>query len=190
MDWQLPIYDGATQRGKLFAQQQGLRTFFRADCPKWEEGVHKIWLQGERGAALLLGTLVPEGERLRLERSISNAMLREKGLERCEVAIIRTEGARGACQTSPLEAPEESEWRPVQTLELPAMDGALRAAIQGLSGGRWKAVPDGVVVTCPWSVGQPMPCMPMVCFGVWSAQAGGRLTWRLDETGKPWMPVV
>ena len=79
MDWQVPIYDGTTQRGVLTAQRQGLRTIFHVRCPKWGEGVYKIWLQGER-EALLLGTLVPEGEVFTLERSISNAMLREKGV--------------------------------------------------------------------------------------------------------------
>ena len=78
MDWQVPIYDGTTQRGVLTAQRQGLRTIFHVHCPKWGEGVYKIWLQGER-EALLLGTLVPEGEVFTLERSISNAMLRERG---------------------------------------------------------------------------------------------------------------
>lgn len=190
MDWQVPIYDGATQRGKLFAQQEGLRTFFQVDCPKWGDGVHKIWLQGEQGTTLLLGTLVPEGDRLRLERSISNAMLREKGLERCDAAIVRTEGTQAAEQLTEQAQVEESDWCPIQTLERPDWDKGLREAIRGLHGGRWKPVSGGVVVTCPWSVGQPMPCMPMVCFGVWSAKAGGKLTWRLDETGKPKIPVV
>ena len=93
MDWQLPIYDGTTQRGILTAQRQGLRTLFHVRCPKWGEGVYKIWLQGER-EALLLGTLVPEGEVFTLERSISNAMLREKGVEHCAAAMVVSEGDR------------------------------------------------------------------------------------------------
>ena len=88
MDWQVPIYDGTTQRGVLTAQRQGLRTIFHVRCPKWGEGVYKIWLQGER-EALLLGTLVPEGEVFTLERSISNAMLREKGVEHGSAAMDR-----------------------------------------------------------------------------------------------------
>ena len=117
MDWQVPIYDGTTQRGVLTAQRQGLRTIFHVRCPKWGEGVYKIWLQGER-EALLLGTLVPEGEVFTLERSISNAMLREKGVEHGSAAMVVSEGTpKGTAAEG-----TGSEWRSTQGLELPALE--------------------------------------------------------------------
>ena len=118
MDWQLPIYDGATQRGILTAQRQGLRTIFHVRCPKWGDGVYKIWLQGER-EALLLGTLVPEGEVFTLERSISNAMLREKGVEHCAAAMVVSEGV---AEAPPAER-TGSEWRSTQGLEAAGAGG-------------------------------------------------------------------
>ena len=157
MDWQVPIYDGTTQRGVLTAQRQGLRTIFHVRCPKWGEGVYKIWLQGER-EALLLGTLVPEGEVFTLERSISNAMLREKGVEHGSAAMVVSEGTP---------------------------KGTAAEEIRALKGGRWRPIAGGIAVTCPWVIGQPMPCMPLCCFASWSPERGGTLAWMLDETGKP-----
>lgn len=180
MDWQLPIYDGTTQRGILTAKRQGLRTLFHVRCPKWGEGVYKIWLQGER-EALLLGTLVPEGEVFTLERSISNAMLREKGVEHCAAAMVVSEGV---AEATPAER-TGSEWRSTQGLELPALEAGLAREIRGLKGGRWRPIQGGIAVTCPWVIGQPMPCMPLCCFASWSPERGGTLAWMLDETGKP-----
>ena len=132
MDWQVPIYDGTTQRGVLTAQRQGLRTIFHVRCPKWGEGVYKIWLQGER-EALLLGTLVPEGEVFTLERSISNAMLREKGVEHGSAAMVVSEGTpKGTAAEG-----TGSEWRSTQGLELPALEEGLAQEIRALKGGRW-----------------------------------------------------
>ena len=65
MEWEIPIYEQGMLRGQLRAERQGLRTVFRADCPAWDAGIRKVWLRGDRGN-LLLGTLVPEGDRLRL----------------------------------------------------------------------------------------------------------------------------
>ena len=139
MDWQLPIYDGTTQRGILTAKRQGLRTLFHVRCPKWGEGVYKIWLQGER-EALLLGTLVPEGEVFTLERSISNAMLREKGVEHCAAAMVVSEGV---AEAPPAER-TGSEWRSTQGLELPALEAGLAREIRGLKGGRWRPIQGGI----------------------------------------------
>ena len=54
-----------------------------------------------------------------------------------------------------------------------------------LKGGRWRPIAGGIAVTCPWVIGQPMPCMPLCCFASWSPERGGTLAWMLDETGKP-----
>lgn len=201
MQWEIPIYEKAIQRGTVIAQRQGLRTQFRVDGHRWGEGVYKIWLR-EGQNELLLGTLMPEGERFRLERVISNAMLREKGVERCTSALARKEGEdkspmrsaagaqrvslagqSGAQEKNPLAA--EQEWLPVQTLCLPDLEPELAAAIRSLKGGRWRSIPEGIQVSCPWTIGQQMPCMPLFCFASWSTQKGGVLTWFLDERGNP-----
>ena len=116
-----------------------------------------------------------------MERSISNAMLREKGVEHCAAAMVVSEGV---AEAPPAER-TGSEWRSTQGLELPALEAGLAREIRGLKGGRWRPIQGGIAVTCPWVIGQPMPCMPLCCFASWSPERGGTLAWMLDETGKP-----
>ena len=190
MEWDIPIYEQGVLRGQLRADRQGLRTIFRADCPAWDEGIKKVWLHGDRGN-LLLGTLVPEGDRLQLVRTISNAMLREKGLERCQRSEI--EGAmvgRQQFQQRPSQPSQESRWLPVTRLSLPGMEPALSEAIRSMKNGVWRREPEGICVCCPWQIGQRMPCMPIFCFASYSTQRGGMLTWFLDEQGNPLMKQV
>ena len=188
MEWEIPIYEQGMLRGQLRAERQGLRTVFRADCPAWDAGIRKVWLRGDRGN-LLLGTLVPEGDRLRLGRTISNAMLREKGLEYCQRAEI--EGGMG--QPAPqkqAQSAQENRWLPVARLSLPGMDPALAEAIRSMKNGVWRREPEGICVCCPWQIGQRMPCMPLFCCASYSTRRGGMLTWFLDEQGKPLMKRV
>ena len=183
MVWDIPIYEQGELRGQLKVNRQGLRTIFQADCPAWDSGIKKVWLRGERGS-LLLGTLVPEGNRLRLGRTISNAMLREKGLERCNRSEI--EGTAGAKPQSKSPQPAAGDrWLPAARLSLPGMDPALAEAIRSLKNGVWRREPEGICVCCPWQIGQRMPCMPIFCFASYSTRRGGMLTWFLDEQGNP-----
>ena len=148
MEWEIPIYEQGMLRGQLRAERQGLRTVFRADCPAWDEGIRKVWLRGGRGN-LLLGTLVPEGDRLRLGRTISNAMLREKGLEYCQRAEI--EGAMGQPAPQKQSRPaQESRWLPVARLSLPGMD---RMGFVSVVPGR----SDSGCPACPSSALRPTP---------------------------------
>lgn len=123
MEWDIPIYEQEVLRGQLRVERQGLRTVFRADCPAWDDTIKKVWLRGN-GGNLLLGTLVPEGDRLKLNRTISNAMLREKGLEHCQRSEI--EGAMGQrAQRKSAQPAAENRWMPVARLSLPGMDPTL-----------------------------------------------------------------
>lgn len=136
MEWDIPIYEQGELRGQLKVNRQGLRTIFQADCPAWDSGIKKVWLRGERGS-LLLGTLVPEGNRLRLGRTISNAMLREKGLERCNRSEI--EGTAGAKPQSKSPQPAAGDrWLPAAPAVAPGMDPALAEAIRSLKNGVWR----------------------------------------------------
>ncbi len=180
MEWEIPMYEQEALRGHLTANSQGLRTVFRADCPAWEDGIKKVWLKGTH-SNLLLGTLVPEGNRLRLERTISNAMLREKGLERCSWSEVETPGQ----ECKPIVSEGWSDWAPVQSLSLPGMDPVLAEAIRHMKNGIWRREPEGICICCPWQIGQRMPCMPIFCFASYSTRRGGMLTWFLDEQGNP-----
>ena len=57
--------------GTLLLRQEGPRVRLEAERPSDGRGLYKVWLHGDRGGKLLLGTLVPEGDRLRLSRTLS-----------------------------------------------------------------------------------------------------------------------
>ena len=168
----LPIYQDGVLRGQLQVERQGLRTVFRTRLSL--SGLYKLRLRGE-GGDCLLGTLVPEGTDLTLERTVSNALLREKGVERGQWAEL--EGAE--------LRPPSGRWQPVDRLELPGMEEELRCGIRRIPGGVWRREGRYIRVCCPWQVGQRIPCMPLFCFACWSSQKGGTLSWFLDESGKP-----
>ena len=108
-------------------------------------------------------------------------MLREKGVEHGSAAMVVSEGTPKGTSAEGTG----SEWRSTQGLELPALEEGLAQEIRALKGGRWRPIAGGIAVTCPWVIGQPMPCMPLCCFASWSPERGGTLAWMLDETGKP-----
>ena len=169
----VPIYEDGVVCGQLRVERQGLRTVFRTRLPA--EGLRKLRLCGE-GSDYLLGTLVPDGDGLTLERTVSNALLREKGVEDCQRAELER-------IVPPSASPEQ--WQPVDRLDLPEMEEELLRAVRGIPGGVWRREGRFVRVCCPWQVGQRMPCMPLFCFAVWSGRRGGSLSWFLDELGNP-----
>lgn len=65
--------------GTLLLRQEGPRVRLEAERPSDGRGLYKVWLHGDRGGKLLLGTLVPEGDRLRLSRTLSVGELERAG---------------------------------------------------------------------------------------------------------------
>lgn len=168
----VPVYRDGVECGRLHIERQGLRTVFRTNLSL--SGLYKLRLRGEEGD-YLLGTPVPEGACLTLERTVSNALLREKGVERATWAEL--EGAE--------TRPQSGQWQPVDRLELPGMEEELRRGIRRIPGGVWRREGRYIRVCCPWQVGQRMPCMPLFCFASYAGKKGGTLSWFLDEMGNP-----
>ena len=65
--------------GTLLLRQEGPRVRLEAERPADGKGLYKVWLHGDRGGKLLLGTLVPEGGCLRLSRTLSVGELERAG---------------------------------------------------------------------------------------------------------------
>lgn len=188
MEWDIPIYEQEVLRGQLRVERQGLRTVFRADCPAWDDTIKKVWLRGN-GGNLLLGTLVPEGDRLKLNRTISNAMLREKGLEHCQRSKLK-----GPWDNGHSESPPSGCGKPVDA------SGAAFPAGDGSNAGRGHPEHEkrrlaagslvGFASAVPGRLDSGCPCMPIFCFASYSTRRGGMLTWFLDERGNPLIKQV
>lgn len=65
--------------GVLTVEQDGPRVRLAAERPDDGKGLYKVWLRGERGGRLLLGTLAPENGALRLSRTLSLDELERAG---------------------------------------------------------------------------------------------------------------
>lgn len=65
--------------GTLTLQQDGPRIHMTAERPADGRGLYKVWLHGDHGGKLLLGTLAPENGRLVLRRTLSVGALERAG---------------------------------------------------------------------------------------------------------------
>ena len=65
--------------GTLTLRLDGTRVQLDAVRPRDDRGLYKVWLLGQRGGRMLLGTMAPEGNVLRLRRTISQGELERAG---------------------------------------------------------------------------------------------------------------
>lgn len=149
MERELPLYENGVLRGHILCKDEGCYMTFSADTPLLGGGVKKVWLFSEGGGRLLLGTLVPEGQRLCLRRRVSHSDLRFRGM-----------AAPTSGQINPQE--DAGGWRGFATLR--TQDRALAAALVGAEGG-WRKGEDGLELRFPWQVGQAVPMVSRFCLG-------------------------
>lgn len=158
MNESLPLTEEGFHRGEVQWASDGCRTTFTIDALFWSAGVKKVWLVGEGGARLLLGTLLPEQGRLRLSRTLSHSALRTAGLERILSAEIEGEAA------------DMRQWQSLETFT--CADSVLTAAVSKLTEGSWRQEGDVLTVRFPWRVGRSVPVSALFCLsevkdGVW-----------------------
>ena len=68
----------AEGKGRLTVWEENGRAVCKANLPDDKKGLYKCWLSGPGGKALL-GTFVPQGGQLKLERTLSVAELKRQG---------------------------------------------------------------------------------------------------------------
>ncbi len=128
-------------------------------------GVQKLWLCGEGGEPLLLGTLMPLGGGWRLERTVSSRTLRERGLTGALHGEITSgplpgEGGQEALCSVP-DAPPAAG----QGGEAPVAprDVLLACLLTGARRGRWTANGHCWRLAIPWRRGEAFPLTPAFC---------------------------
>ena len=166
--------------GTLEVRPEGLRVRFLARRPEDGRGLYKVWLHGDRGGKLLLGTLVPQGGQLVLTRTLSLGELERAGCwprlrARCDLAFPFAGGR------------EEGGWICEERPERLLADPVLRAAVPGPMLCRRGA--EGFSLAAPFRPERPLPLVPLVCLAR-PEQWGGRLrlVWDFDRDGTPRPP--
>jgi hypothetical protein len=149
MERRVLLLEGEVRRGELLCRDEGCYMLCTVDVPKWENGVKKVWLCSQGGGRVLLGTLLPEGDRFRLRRRVSHSTLRCCGVSRADLALVNPEGS----------APD---WKGLSSLSLPdpELSRQLREHPQGL----WRREGETLLLRFPWRAGQRVPVMSLFCF--------------------------
>lgn len=167
-------------QGKLFCQDDGMRCVLCAEAPDNRQGLYKVYVQGAAGQ-MLLGTMMPEGNMLRLRRSMSIAELRRQGcwpLKGAEAELsFAFDGAREA-------VPEG--WEIAKSPDTLVEDEVLRQCVGHARGLLLRREENGFLLAAPYGERSPFPLTPLFCFAS-LRQIGHRryVFYRFSRDGKP-----
>lgn len=173
MDWKLDMAGGGTLR----LRQEGGRVRVQAVRPWDGRGLYKVWLSGGAGGRMLLGTLAPEGDCLRLERNMSLDTLERAG---CWPPI----GAE-APLAFPFSGSERwyCEQHPERLIQDPVAKGAVKGPMLCQRGDA------GFCLAAPFRTDSPMPLSALFCLArIEQVEGRPHLVWRFNREGRPEIP--
>ena len=164
--------------GKMRVWEDAGRVFFRCERALSREGIYKVWVCGD-GGEMLLGTLVPEGERLVLGRAVWQMELRRSG-------CWPVKGGR-CCLTMPFGGHRTDGW---YWEENPARFVDKETACLG----EWskmlvRRLDTGTELAFPWRQEKSIPLSGLFCLACTEEIRGEVcLVWKFDTHGRPCLP--
>lgn len=147
-------------------KEQGPRVIIEVWRKDDGEGLYKAYLAGP-GGRCLMGTLMPEGGRLFLRRTLSIDSLRRQG-----VWPVRQVVEELVCSFR--ERPPAIEWE----------DEVLRRCAQRLPRHTVRREGEGFSLSFPFDPRAPFPLVPVFCF---ARVEGGRLIFSFHQGGVPYI---
>ena len=164
--------------GILNFWEEGARAFFRAEMPLDCSYIYKIWIGGHGGNELLLGTLSPEGNCLRLFRTMSISQLRSAGCWPVTAARAKR---------TPISQRKEPFWyrEPHPEVLIPL----LKEKKSGVGEMMCHKEKERTQLAVPVNEHRALALDFLFCFAV-TRQIGGRwhLVWEFDQNGMPVLP--
>lgn len=161
MEERVPMEGG----GMLTVRQDGVRVHMEAERPSDGRGLYKVWLRGDQGGKLLLGTLVPEEGALRLRRTLSV----------------------GALLAFSFEAPSGGKWYCEQHPERLVSDPVLRQQLSGAMLCRREG--EGFALSAPFAADRPVRLPSLFCLaGVERREGRLYMVWYFNKEGRPVLP--
>lgn len=163
--------------GTLELRRDGAWAWLDARRAMDRKGLYKVWLRGGPGGRMLLGTLVPEKEGLRLTRRLLVSELERSGCWPLE----------GAQAVRAYSFDERAGWQREMDPARWIADPLLRSRLNGTFLSRETG--EGRQLAVPFSCGAPIPLEPLFCFARLEC-IGGRqhLVWSFDRSGAPLPP--
>ena len=156
MERRFSLWEG---RGWLTVREEQNRAVCAAQLPNDGKGLYKCWLTGGGGKALL-GTFVPQGGVLRLERTLTISELERQGAwpPGGGEAVLAY-----AFQREPRNRPVPPGWtwvaEPARLMGEPLLAQAL-----GGGGALLRKDEQGFLLACRYRPEQPFPLTPLFCF--------------------------
>lgn len=160
--------------GVLTLRQEGNRVHLEAERPRDEKGLYKVWIGGAQGGRMLLGTLAPEGNRLRIFRTISQGELARMGcwpVTRGEAVLI-------------FSFPGGERWYRENHPEGLLSDPVLRGQVTGPM--LCQKEKEGFRLAAPFRSDGGVPLNALFCLAqVERIEGRPYLVWSFDRTGRP-----
>lgn len=160
--------------GALTLRQDGPRVRLEAERPADGRGLYKVWLRGDQGGRLLLGTMVPEGGVLRLSRTLSISALERAGCWpqfRAEAPLTFSFNGAGSWYC---------EQHPERLLADPVLRAQVRGPMLCLREG------EGFSLSAPFRSDRPFPLPGLFCLARTERREGRLyLVWPFDREGRP-----
>lgn len=165
--------------GTLTLRQDGPRVHIEAERPSDRRGLYKVWLHGDQGGKLLLGTLVPENEVLRLRRTLSVGTLERAGCW----PRFRAEAALAFAFSGQPRGRWYCEQHPERLVPDPVLRENLQRAMLCRKG------ETGFSLAVPFRTDRPVPLPALFCLSQverWDGQL--HLVWNFNSNGQPEIP--
>ena len=165
--------------GVLTLRQEGPQVHMKAERPADGKGLYKVWLHGDQGGQLLLGTLVPENGTLRLGRTLSVGTLERAGCWprfRAEAVLAFAFGA-----------PSGGRWYCEQHPDRLVADPVLRARLRGAM--LCRRGEEGFSLSAPFRTDRPVSLAALFCLARVERREGQlHMVWEFDSEGNPKVP--
>ena len=165
--------------GTLAVRREGPRVHMEAERPADGRGLYKVWLHGDQGGKLLLGTLAPENGALRLRRTLSVGALERAGCW----PQFRAEAPLAFAFT----AQPAGRWYCEQHPERLVADPLLRERLRGAMLCRREG--DSFPLAAPFRTDRPVRLPVLFCLGRVERREGQmHMVWDFDSRGNPILP--
>ena len=163
--------------GTLTLRQDGPRVHMEAERPSDGRGLYKVWLHGDQGGKLLLGTLAPENGQLVLRRTLSVGALEQAG--------CWPQFSAAATLAFSFSAPANwyCEQHPSQLLADPVLQEQLKGSML------CRKESDGFSLAVPFRPERPVALSALICLASLERWEGRpHLVWHFDREGHPKSP--
>lgn len=145
--------------GSLEIREQGMMVQLNVCRSLETSALYKAWVHGS-GGEFLLGTLIPEGQQLRLNRTLSIDTLKKAGCW----PILGGRTAKHIHFSEPANKPKKQAWRWEHCPACRFSDPVLKESASNWGSMLFRSGSQGFQLAIPFNPRRPFPLAPAFCF--------------------------